>query len=182
LNNGISSGDSKNNTFVIVSIILVVSLIANVYLYSRQSGLTPESEVLELHNQIDTLTDETKTLQNQTDILTKEKNSLQTQINNLTIEVKNLQAPKLVTRIISTHEKPLDSENYLHLIGSVINVGTNNANNCRLHVILFKDGVVAIDTDIDLGEIRGEGFLDIDKQVFYTGSEIIAWSIEAEWD
>ncbi len=171
-----------NNTLLVVSIILAVSLIANVYLYSRQSGFTPESEVLELRNQIDTLTDETKTLQNQTDLLTEEKNSLQSQVNDLSIEVNDLQAPKLVTRIISTHEKPLDSENYLHLIGSVINVGTNNANNCRLHVVLYQDGAVAIDTYIDLGEIRGEGFLDIDKQVFYTGSEIIAWSIDAEWD
>ena len=175
-----SSGN--NNTLAVVSIILAVSLIANVYLYSKQSGLTPESEVLELQNQIDTLTEETKTLQNQTDILIKEKNSLQTQLTNLTSEVNDLQAAKLITRIISTHEKPLDSENYLHLIGSVINVGTNNANNCRLHVILYQDGAVANDTYIDLGEIRGEGFLDIDKKVFYYGSEIIAWSIDAEWD
>jgi len=93
-----------------------------------------------------------------------------------------LKAANLVTRLGATDEKPWLSTDYLHVTGSVINVGTNAAYNCKLHVILYQGQTVAKDTYINLGTIVGEGYVDVDEKVYYEGSALTNWSITPEWD
>lgn len=150
---------------IIVSIFLAISLTGNAYLYTQQYGITSnggsEGQIADLENQIATLQNEKSTLQN---------------------EIDNLKASNLVTRLGATDEKPWLQTDYLHVSGSVWNVGTNTAHNCRLHIILYQGQTVAKDTYINLGTINGKGYVDVNEKVYYEGSALTDWSITPEWE
>lgn len=158
LSEEIKTGMGLKIALAVVSILFIISLIANAYLYTQQYGVTPnggsEGQIADLQNQI-------SALQN---------------------EIDSLKAANLVTRLGATDEKPWLSTDYLHVTGSVINVGTNAAYNCKLHVILYQGQTVAKDTYINLGTIVGEGYVDVDEKVYYEGSALTNWSITPEWD
>lgn len=71
---------------------------------------------------------------------------------------------------------------YLHIHGYICNVGTYTALNSTIHVVaLQSEGVVAIDTYIDLGEIEGESWRKVDSKIYYGGSELVNWTLTLEW-
>ena len=150
---------------MIVTILFAVSLGLNYYLYTQQYGLTPDGgsqgQIVDLQNQIATLQNEKSTLQN---------------------EIDSLKASKLITSLGVTDQKPWLSTDYLQVTGTVWNVGTNTANNCKLHVILYQGQTIAKDTYINLGAINGETSVSINEKVYYEGSALTDWDITPEWD
>ena len=147
------------NWLIRVSILLFISLIANAYLYAEHYGTMPEGgwegQIADLQNQI---------------------SALQNKINRLT-------ASRLITRLGSTDQRPYPTTTYVHIIGSVWNVGTTPAYNCTLHVILYRGHTYVVeDTYIRLGTIKGEAFADVDTKIHYEGSELTSWSITPEWE
>ncbi len=193
MNNNSKSGKGVKIGLVVVSILLIISLIANMYFYSKQYGVTPDSG---LENRVSELESQVVGLQSQRDSLTTEKTNLQTQVANLESQVdsltnerntlsnqlENVKAAKLVTRLGSSDERPWLSDDYLHVYGSVINVGSYAATNSKLHVVLYQGQTVAKDTFIELGTISGESYTDIDQKIFYDGSALTSWSIVPECD
>ena len=105
-----------------------------------------------------------------------EYNSLQSQVNNLT-------APKLIgVDLGGVDTRPLSGRPYLHVSGYVCNVGTNTANNSKIHAILYQSGeVVAEDTYITLGIINGESWIDVDSNIYYNGLPLTGYNITLEW-
>jgi len=172
LSKEVKTGMALKIALAVVSILFITSLIANFYFYSRQYGISPDSG---LESQV-------ADLQSQVDSLTSDKNSLQNQVNSLTSERDSLKASKLVTRLGASDQKPWLATDYLKVSGSVWNVGTNAAYNCKLRVILYPGQTVAKDTYINLGTINGEAFADVDEKVYYEGSALTDWNITPEWE
>lgn len=144
---------------VVVSILFVVSLIANLYFYNKQYGITPDSG---LENQIA---------------------DLQNQVSNLQDEIDALKSANLVkVNLVGTDNRPLFQTPYCRIKGCVVNVGTDTAYNCKLHIILYQGEVVAEDTYINLGTISGEGWRLVDSKVYYEGEALTHSSITPEWD
>ena len=158
LSNGSKSGKGLKIALVLVSAVLIVSVIFNVYLYSQQHGISEDGG---LEGQIA---------------------DLQNQVNSLTAERDGLKASKVIHSVSASDTKPMLSTDYLHVVGSIWNVGTNTANNCRLHVILYQGQTVAKDTIINLGAISGESSVYVDEKVYYEGSALSDWTIVPEWD
>ena len=159
-----TKGNRLKIVLAVVSILLIVSLIANGYLIIQQYGITDggsEGQIADLQNQISTLQNEKSALQN---------------------EIDSLKASKLVTSLGASDEKPWLATDYLHVYGKVWNVGTNTANNCKLHVILYQGAVVAEDTYINLDTIVGESSVSVDSKVYYEGSALTDWNITPEWE
>lgn len=144
---------------IVVSALFVISLFANLYLYTRQYGITPDSG---LENQIA---------------------DLQNQVSNLQNQVSNLKKAKLTkVQLLGTDKRPWFQTPYLQITGCVVNVGTDTAYNCKLHVILYQGEVTAEDTYINLGTISGEGWKGVDSKVYYEGEALTAYSITPEWE
>ena len=66
--------------------------------------------------------------------------------------------------------------------GTVWNVGSETATNCRLHVILYQGSTIAKDTYISLITINSESYRSVDEKIFYAGTEITDWEIIPEMD
>jgi hypothetical protein len=103
--------------------------------------------------------------------------------NSSVTQIANLQAPKVINvGIIATDNRPLLQTPYLHVSGFVCNVGTNFADNTRLHVVAYQSGgVVAIDTYINIGPIFGEFWQSVSGDLFYDGGALTSWTITPEW-
>ena len=152
------TGKALKISLAVVSILFITSLVLNGYFYTQQYGITPdggsEGQIADLQNQI-------SALQN---------------------EVDSLKASKIVTRLGASDQKPWLATDYLSVSGSVWNVGTNAAYNCKLRVILYQGQTVAKDTYINLGTINGEAYVDVDEKVYYEGSALTDWNITPEWE
>jgi hypothetical protein len=107
----------------------------------------------------------------------------QNQINSLQGQVDSLKSAKLISvNLKADDSRPFLQTPRVHVYGYVVNVGTNTANNARIHVVLYQSGgVIAEDTYIDLGSIGGESSKSVDTNVFYEGSEITSKTITLEW-
>jgi len=158
-------GNQSKTVLIVLVIVLAVSLIVNRVLIYQQYGLTPkggtEGQVADLQNKVSTLQNEKTGLQNTID---------------------SLKAAKLVTKLGANDNRPLLGSKNLFVQGSIWNVGTNPAQNCKLHVILYQGQTVAKDTYINLGNINGETFTDISENVYYDGSSLTDWTITPEWE
>ena len=156
----------------VVSVILVVSLTANVFsFYAQQyrfeldSGL--QKQAADLRNQINNLQSEKANLQNQ---------------------LSQAGAPKIVTRLGVKDVRSTPAEGHpwsgrirLYVAGEVWNVGTNAAQNCRLHVTLYQGDVVANDTYIELGTIADGSWKDVATDIYYEGVALTNWTIMSEF-
>jgi len=137
---------------IVVSALFVISLFTNLYLYTRQYGITPDS-------------------------------GLENQVSNLQNQVSNLKKAKLTkVQLLGTDKRPWLQTPYLQITGCVVNVGTDTAYNCKLHVILYQGEVTAEDTYINLGTISGEGWKGVDSKVYYEGEALTAYSITPKWE
>lgn len=98
-------------------------------------------------------------------------------------DINSLKAPKLISvNLKSDDTRPWLSTPYVHVYGYVINVGTNTANNAKVHVVLYQSGnVIAKDTYITLGSVSGESYTSADANVFYEGSAITSKTLTLEW-
>ena len=56
-------------------------------------------------------------------------------------------------------------------------LGTETALNCSLHVTLYQGITVAEDTYIRLGDIGGGSFVDVGKNIYYSGDALTNWTI-----
>ena len=201
LSEEVKKGTGLRIALIVVSILFVVSLIANVYLYNRQYGITPDSglenQIADLQSQLDSLSttyqnyvsthshsnSEYNTLENQIATLEAQVSDLQNEIANLESQIENLKSAKLIkVNLVGTDNRPLFQTPYLRVTGEVVNVGTYTAYNCKLHVILYQGEVVAEDTYINLGTISGEGWTSVDSKVYYEGESLTAYSITPDWD
>jgi len=147
-------------------------VLANLYFYTRQYGVTPDSG---LENQIADLQNQVSALENQVSTLQNEKSALEN-------EVSNLKEAKLIKVDLSgVDNRPWLQTPYLHITGCVANVGTDRASNCRLHVVFYQGSVVAEDTYIELFTIYGEGWENVDSRVYYDGEALTLWILTPEW-
>lgn len=112
-----------------------------------------------------------------------EYQNLQNQITNLQSQIANLQAPNLIkVNLKADDNRPFLGTPYLHVYGEICNVGTNTANNCRLHVVAYQSGgVVAINTDIVLGTIAGKAWVSVDGSPTYSGGSLTSWTVTPTW-
>ena len=162
----VKTGTYLKIALVVVSTAFVISLFANLYLYTRQYGITPDSG---LENQVSSLQDEIESLENQ--------------VSSLQDEIESLKFASLVkVNLLGTDNRPWFQTPYLHVEGCIVNAGTYTAYNCKLHVILYQGEVVAEDTYINLGTISGENWKVVDSEVYYEGEELTHYSITPEWD
>jgi hypothetical protein len=102
---------------------------------------------------------------------------------NLLNQVNSLEAPNVIkVNLKSDDNRPFLGTFYLHVYGEVCNVGTNTAYNCKLHVVAIQSGgVVAINTDIVLGNIGGQSWISVDASPTYSGSPLTSWIITPQW-
>jgi uncharacterized membrane-anchored protein YhcB (DUF1043 family) len=109
--------------------------------------------------------------------------SLQSQYDSMKNERDSLKLPKLIkVNFGASDNRPWFGTPYLNINGVLINVGSNTAYTCRLHVILYQSGgVTAKDTYINLGSINGESWTNVNTNVYYEGSGLTTWSITPEW-
>ena len=114
--------------------------------------------------------------QNQINTLNGQVSQLQTDKSSL----QSLAAPQLIK--INLEETDVRSGTpYLRVRCVVVNVGSDTANNCKLHVILYQGSTIAKETDIILGSITGKNWTRVDQQVFYTGSALTDRSVTPTW-
>ena len=63
----------------------------------------------------------------------------------------------------------------------VVNVGSDTASDCKLHVVLYQGSVVANETDLSLGSISGGNWVAADENVYYAGSSLSSFSVMQTW-
>jgi hypothetical protein len=119
-----------------------------------------------------------------------EYNSLQSNYNNYMAshhhtddEYNSIVAPKLISVNLKAEDnRPWFQTPYVHVYGYVVNVGSNTANDAKIHVILYQSGgAIAKDTYITLGSVNGESYTSVDTKVYYEGSEITSQTITLQW-
>lgn len=158
-----SEGNGKT-VLIVLGVLLAISLIGNGVLLYQRYGTSEggsEGQIADLQNQIATLQNEKTALQN---------------------EIDNLKAAKLVTRLGASDNRPFLGDKSLFIEGSIWNVGTNPAHNCRLHVVLYQGQTIAEDTYITLGTINGQSYTDISENVYYDGEALSDYTIDPEWE
>jgi hypothetical protein len=146
-----------------------------------------ENEKRSLQNQAASLEQEAATLQNQTTLLQNQNANLQNRRATLQNQLSQPnpsqeKPPTLVTRLGARDMR----YNYsgqdlrLYISGEVWNVGTVAAQNCRLHVTLFQGENVAKDAYIELGTINAGSYVDVARNIYYTGEALTNWTITPE--
>jgi Tfp pilus assembly protein PilN len=148
------------------------------------------TEVSDLQAQIASLQKQLNDLQSQltqknADInsLNSQISSLTSQINSLNSQLDSLKAANVVeVNLKSDDSRPFLGTPNLHVYGELCNVGTNTANNVKLHVVAYQSGgVVAIDTYILVGSMNGESWTSVDGAPTYGGGSLTSWTITPEW-
>lgn len=211
LNEHVNKNMSLKIVVVVVSILLVLTTCTSIYLYTapdielenqvnsliieRDSlkqqvfDLIVERDALPTPDQVNSLIAERDTLKQQVNALTNERDDLEAQIIYLQATISTIQgqvdalrAPKLVTALAVVDQRPLFQTPYFEITGTVWNVGSETATNCRLHVIMYQGSTIAENTYITLSTINGESYRNVDEQIFYVGSQITDWEIIPEMD
>jgi hypothetical protein len=133
------------------------------------------SEYDSLQFNYDSLTDYAKQLETW---LAGNITQLQSQLDSLQSDYNTLKAPRLIGVLSAEDSRPADDTRYLHVFGSVVNVGTDSAIDALLYLEAFQGRVLTFNTTISLGTINGESFATyVDEKVPYVGSELTTWHI-----
>lgn len=96
-------------------------------------------------------------------------------------EYDALKAPNLIK--VAWNEVDVHSGTWhLHVWGAVVNVGTDTAYNCKIHVVCYQGAVIGLDTYVLLYTIAGETSKWVDQNLYYAyGSGLTNWSVTLEW-
>ncbi len=169
----------------------------------KQQTFEIQNQLADMQNQTASLENEKRILQNQEATLKQEAVALQNQTSFLKSQNVNLQnkhatlqnqlnqpnvtqekPPTLVTRLGARDIRYNYSgqELRLYISGEVWNVGTVAAQNCRLHVTLFHGETVAKEVYIELGRINAGSYVDVAKNIYYSGKALTGWTISPEHD
>ena len=170
---------------VVLSVILAVSVVANVLLYVMYSDTeralfservgshasivqleTERNEALatvkelqdenaKLLTELSAVEAERDSLKSQTSSLITERDTALADVTVLEAEVEQLRSGKLMTNLGSSDNRDNEDQPFLHIYGVVWNVGTEAAVNWRIHVVAKQGDVVAIDGYINLNTING---------------------------
>ncbi len=157
-------------------------------LQKQASNLQAEND--QLKAQMEPLGIQVGNLQNQTTVLLKENSLLQNMKDNLEGQLYQLllanhgKNATFVTRLGASDIRYNYSgqEIRLYISGEVWNVGAVAAQNCRLHVMLYQEDVVANDTYIELGTIEAGSYVDVARNIYYSGTALTNWRIIPESD
>ena len=105
--------------------------------------------------------------------------NFRSQILNLQSQIDKLGAPNIIEINMNSKDiRPLFGTPYLHVDGEVYNSGINTGYNCSLHVTAYqKNEVLAINTDIMLGTIKGQSYALVNASLTYSGGSLIGWVI-----
>jgi len=209
LSKEVKTGMALKIALAVVSILLVLTTSTSIYLYTAYYSTNAELEnqvnslvterdnlkaqvsslVAEKDEQVNSLVTERDNLKEEVNSLVTERGDLeaqiiflQNQISDLEDDVERLNAPKLVTALAVTDQRPIWGTPYFEISGTVWNVGTYTATNCRLHIILYQGSAIAEDTYISLITINGESYRTVDEKIFYAGTKITDWEIIPEMD
>ncbi len=103
--------------------------------------------------------------------------------NSLYMTYTNMKAPKVVRAWDASDIRPEFGSPYLWLYGYAVNVGSDTAFNCSLHVVANRGSEEAvIDTYVNLGTIVGElKSTYMDNKFTYSGNALTDWTITPEW-
>lgn len=150
----VGKGIGLKIALIVVSILFVISLFANLYLYTRQYGITPDSG---LENQI-------ADLQNQV-------TNLQNQISSLQNEIDSLKTPQLHRVEVSwTDNHPWFASPYIDYYGTIFNSGSQTAYSVVLTVRIYDASDTLLKTEeIHLGNIAGKSYQAFDVDIEYSG-------------
>lgn len=136
-------------------------------------------QMADLEGQVASLSNRTNSLQGENYALLGENANLQSQLSLLS---EGSVPAKLVARLGASEMR----YNYsgqdlrLYITGEVWNVGTESAENCSLHIILYQGDTVAKDTYIELGTIKGGSYAEVARNIYYTGDKLTNWIITPE--
>lgn len=125
-------------------------------------------EVARLNDIIETQKDDAyKNINN----LENQITNLNNQITNLNHQIDDLRAAKLVNVGVGAYDNRVYEGNYnLHVYGWVFNVGYDTIESSRMHVTAYyTNGTLAIDTYINVGEVRGCTSKEINAYIKYEG-------------
>lgn len=91
---------------------------------------------------------------------------------------QDTKVPELVTAGMQYQDNRTDaSAPFLHVTGSINNVGNATANNCTLHMVAVQNGnVTAIDQTVNIDPIAAGATQTIDLTFNYTGEAIVAYN------
>jgi polyhydroxyalkanoate synthesis regulator phasin len=187
--NTIATKDSQIQTLTSQKNQLQTWLDGNITYYNSQIS-SLNSQIADLQNQKNQLqtwlSGNITNYETQISSLNVQITDLRNQITDLRNQIDTLRAPKLIKVNLRAddvrHVYSWDPDDNLHVYGQICNVGTNWAYNCKLHVVAYQSGVVAIDTHIILGTIAGESWTSVDSTVYYSGSALTDWTITPEWN
>ena len=207
---------SLNKLLAIVSVILAISFIANIVLsvmyFDTQHILASErigshASLVQMRTErdealatIDKLNDTNKALLGEITALESERDSLKNQINSLVTErdnaladatilssdVQQLRSGRLMTNLGSFDNRDNELQPFIHVYGVVWNVGTEPAENCRIHVVAKQGDVIAVDTYVELQTINGydpypyTSFKEIDEKIYYYGIPLTEKTVTIE--
>jgi hypothetical protein len=147
-----------------------------------------QNEIVQLKNQmssfetqVDYLNHEIYSLQTENNLLLSEKANLEGQLYQLVLANQGKTAT-LVTRLGASDMRLNYSgqDLRLYISGEVWNVGQVEAKNCRLHVTLYQEENVANDTYVNLGNLEPGSYVEVAKNIYYSGQPLTNWKIIPE--
>jgi hypothetical protein len=159
--------------YMILTVILACSLVANAFLYLQHDNLTNNGFQLQVSS-----------LENQAANLQEENVNLQNQIQNRLNQMPTAQlATRLGTKDIRSPPYPNHPWGGIrfYVSGEVWNVGGAAANNTKLHIILYQGSVKANDTYVELGRVEAGSFVDVAANIRYVGDALTNWVIIPEY-
>ncbi len=172
-----------------IILVLIVSLLTNIYLIFQQTNLL--NKVDKLTNENGILQNEKQSLVNQTDNLTHEnqilqndKTSLEEQLsqiepNNSAAKLSNSKG-WLVTSlgITDVTDFPLvQGAPRIFIQGTVSNIGNDTAHDCVLYVKLYQNGSLGYEVYKHLGSIESGSHVNIYENVIYNGGSVSNWEV-----
>ena len=102
-------------------------------------------------------------------------------VQNLQNQINTLRAPLLIRiNLGESDNRPWFGTPYLRIESAIVNVGTNTAYNCKIHVIMYQGATIAKDTYVLLGTISGRAGISTTNDVQYVGSTLAGWTITLE--
>ena len=145
-----------------------------------------QNQNLELSSQCSNITNEIDTLQTENDNLKNENKNFRSENTDLQNQLYN-KGPRLITKLGTTdvkidHTAYHSNQTRLFIEGEVWNIGTQAADDCRLHVILYIGSEVVNDTYIQLGTINALDCVNVRTDIYYyTGERLTDWKIIPEY-